>query len=181
MSGLFRTALNQTILQTIRAVSVCRCRCSSCSVRMVLCVFTKASRHSAPRMASRQKASFSGPRGRRSSGRGQITSFWARCCCLAWVVFLDVAIGLAAVPSLLKTLFGVETAFSRSRWVLFQHHLSGDCRLLSRFSLPRPAGQAVLSAPLFLRRILAHGRRFKSRVQAVLCRAWVRLQWFCSC
>src|SRR6266516_1167906 len=34
------------------------------------------------------------------------------------VVFLDVAIGLAAVPSLLKMLFGIETAFTRSPWGL---------------------------------------------------------------
>jgi hypothetical protein len=32
------------------------------------------------------------------------------------VVFLDVAIGLATVPSLLKMLFGIETAFTRSLW-----------------------------------------------------------------
>jgi Domain of unknown function (DUF4129) len=34
------------------------------------------------------------------------------------VVFLDVAMGLATVPSLLKILFGVETAFTRSLWGL---------------------------------------------------------------
>ena len=33
-----------------------------------------------------------------------------------FVVFLDVAIGLATVPSLLKMLFGIETAFTRSLW-----------------------------------------------------------------
>src|SRR5439155_69067 len=34
------------------------------------------------------------------------------------VIFLDVAIGLATVPSLLKMLFGIETAFTRSPWGL---------------------------------------------------------------
>jgi len=34
------------------------------------------------------------------------------------IVFLDVAIGLATVPSLLKTLLGIETAFTRSPWGL---------------------------------------------------------------
>src|SRR6058998_4179531 len=32
------------------------------------------------------------------------------------VIFLDVAIGLATVPSLLKMLFGIESAFTRSPW-----------------------------------------------------------------
>ena len=32
------------------------------------------------------------------------------------VVFLDVAVGLVQVPSLLKTFFGLETAFTRSSW-----------------------------------------------------------------
>jgi hypothetical protein len=35
------------------------------------------------------------------------------------VVFLDVGIGLATVPSLMKTLFGIETAFTRSSWGFF--------------------------------------------------------------
>src|SRR5436190_2773899 len=35
------------------------------------------------------------------------------------VVFLDAGIGLATVPSLVKTLFGIETAFTRSSWGLF--------------------------------------------------------------
>jgi hypothetical protein len=35
------------------------------------------------------------------------------------IVFLDVAIGLATVPSLLKMWFGIETVFTRSPWGLF--------------------------------------------------------------
>ena len=31
-------------------------------------------------------------------------------------VFLDLAVGLTTVPSLIKRLFGIETAFTRSRW-----------------------------------------------------------------
>src|SRR5206468_11285461 len=118
MSGFFRTALNQTILQPsalfllplslLIVLPFGWCYAFYLSVPAfgagdgvaVTSVFQRAARQA--QLWPRQNHLL----------LGALLLF-------GFVVFLDVAIGLAAVPSLLKTLFDVETAFSRSRWVLF--------------------------------------------------------------
>jgi len=51
------------------------------------------------------------------------------------VVFLDVAIGLATVPSLVKMLFGIENAFTRSPWGLLNSTFMATVGALTYLSL----------------------------------------------
>jgi len=115
LSGFFRTAMNQTILQPSALFLL------PLSLLVVLpfgwvYAFYQSVTALAVEDGIGAKQIF-----QRAAGQAQL---WPRqnhlllgaLLLFGLVVFLDVAIGLAAVPSLLNMLFGIETAFTRSAW-----------------------------------------------------------------
>src|SRR5439155_10469027 len=83
------------------------------------------------------------------------------------VVFLDVAIGLATVPSLLKMLFGVETGFTRSRWCLLNTTFVATVGALSYLCLD-PLVKAVYLLRCFYGESLHTGEDLRAELKQLV-------------
>jgi len=86
------------------------------------------------------------------------------------VVFLDVAIGLATVPSLLKMLFGIETAFTRSPWGLLNTTFVATVGVLTYLCLD-PLVKAVYLLRCFYGESLHTGEDLRAELKQFVPRA----------